>query len=298
MNIFNQKFIPKELFDNIYKFRAIFELKKICNDYCLDFDKLCKFLNDNNAVIAGSCALHCIDNTSYFNDIDIFVNGNTKKDTRIYYKEFLTVFNIDQSLIDIDKQPIYNSLSDEENHSPKYLYIIKYLNKKIDMTILKENPLEILPKIKKFDISSIMFDGITWHLEIDNIHDFIKQKKFNILKLYDTSIDHIYDPWGYNKKDILLELSNNITLGLNFDHISDPFMKQIYYSLSIYYQNEYYIDDKICDMIHLYNEVTNKNVTIMNSSNLTEIYCTYRGWYYVLKYIYKGYYCENIDSFY
>src|SRR5258708_163008 len=96
--------LPIDIANLIYNERALVVLRDICKNYSIDFNKFCHFLVDNNAVLTGSAALHCIDNECEFNDLDIFVFSNNG-DTREYYKKFLHVFTVDQSLVDIDKEP-------------------------------------------------------------------------------------------------------------------------------------------------------------------------------------------------
>jgi len=233
--------VPIEISNIIYLERATLHLKDICQDYEIDFDKFCQYLQENNGRLTGSCALHCIDPECSFSDMDLFVFVEKDKDTIYYYKEFFKVFTIDQSEINVDKTPLDNTdLELDHENQPKYLYTFNYHDKKIDMSLINNNLTTELNEHYFFDISKIYFNGINWNYPFNNIQYFLDNKEINILNPFDTYFDKIYSPWFKPEIDTLGPIINKFILQPT--NIKDNKMQQIYNYLQPYYKKEIYRD--------------------------------------------------------
>lgn len=369
--------IPYELQINIYKFRASYELRKICDKYYISFEKLCDFLIKNKGIIVGSCAIHCIDPSCSFSDIDICIQHEKVRFPPDYYKEFLSIYTIDNSEVKINKNPIDNSVSEKETDADYHLEFLVN-EKKIDMTLMPYDPKIVMCEENIFDISNIIFDGRNWNIPF-NFNDFmkfLKHKEFKIVNPYSNSIDTIYDPCQYETTNELIESANKKNLIQNLDKIINHKMKSLYSDLMKYYikKEDELLFEKLSDMVAIYNKITNQtfipdeciekllrekierlkfckfggfgrgkaieiwdsieedayksyktdklDIKIIeankdneivesfwndpsliliekeNRNKMKEIYKIYRGWYYILKYIFKGYICVNIKDYY
>lgn len=237
--------LPIEISNIIYLERATLHLKDICQDYEIDFDKFCQYLIENNGRLTGSCALACIDPECSFNDMDLFVFVEKDKDIRYYYKEFLKVFTIDQSEVNVGKTPLANpDLELEPDNQPKYLYTFNYHDKKIDMSLIHDNLVTELNEHYFFDISKIYFNGIKWNYPFNNIQYFLDNKEINILNPFDTYFDKIYSPWFDPTIDDTIGPMIN-TFILQRKSIKDNKMQQIYNYLQPYYTKEIYREKEL-----------------------------------------------------
>lgn len=257
--------LPIEISNIIYILRCNIILKDICNKYSIDYNKFCNFLTSNTAVLSGSACLHCLDNQCKFNDLDIFIHyTNTDNDTMKYYKDFLNVFTIDSSIVNIEKNPLSNSLLEvPNNNKPDYFYKFKYLNKIIDMTILLESPKEVLNKYKLFSCSNIWFDGKNWKFPYRNIEYFLQYKQIKIINPFDTYFEDIYDPWQVDTLGEIDKCLEKYILTNETIKYINPKMKYIYEKYSYYYEQYYTIADRIKHradkMIKLYDKLYDNN---------------------------------------
>lgn len=269
--------LPKELCNEIYKYRATYELKDICQDYYLSFNKFCHFLQKYKAVLAGSCAIHCIDLRCGFSDLDIFIKSVDEPYFMQYCDDFLKVFTIKRSLIKRDCCPIKQNSPDEtenmdENDTENKNdlcehYVLSYLDKKIDLTVFSRDPKEILLTHNKFDISSIIFDGKEWNVPFDNISDLLFKRKINLVDPYFDKIDMIYDPWADNAIVTMIRNVNKLSLdsedGIWWNHQMSHVLKE----LGSFYdkKDEFHLNQKLTNMFDLYNKITGSSLIVPNS---------------------------------
>ena len=312
--------LPYELEIEILKYKAVTELKKIIEEqYFLNFDKLKNFLVKYNGLIFGSLAIYCFDLDCPYKDLDICIKFDRTKTHQDCYLEFLEIFTIEKDRVLIIKNPVLNSVND---NTIKYNLKYSYTNQIIDMTLFNENPKNIILDEPFFDISQICFDGITFHFPFGkNYMDILKLKHIKLINPYKHNIDPIYDPYDLNADEII-NIANTKILKLE-NTIKNEKMKEIYDKLVPYYQPKNCVY-KLENIIDINKFITGKNIDvtfgkfvyqkgfdtissgkiiidIMSSSidikQLGEFYRVYRSWFYVLKYIYKGYVIINLDDY-
>lgn len=226
--------LPIEISNIIYSKRAIYRLKDICQIYSLDFDKFCSFLIENNTILAGSCAVACYDTECEFNDMDLFVFTKPNVYPNIHYKKFLNVFAIDQSLVTIDKQPVSNSICEEQEEcQPHYFYKFKYLDKTIDMLIIPESASNVVNNYTFFNLSKIFFDGVKFNIPFKNIEFFLDHRYCMINNPYHTFWDEIYDPWHFGIEQEINKCTTKFIL--QGKDIKNPKMGQVYNEYKKYY---------------------------------------------------------------
>ncbi len=321
---------PKDICNLIYTTRATLRLRDMCEQYELCFEKFCKFLRNNNAVLAGSAAIACFDVDCVYNDLDIFIICTGKQcDFRRYYKEFLHVFTGCSSTehINIDKTPLENSLSEEtkEKSLPEYHYTFNYNGKKIDMSIAYQQALNVIDKYNFFNISKFKFDGNQWITCHYNIELFLTYKYAVLINPYNSYFDIIYDAFHHTTLDTAIECSKKFIFnGTNFNE--NKRMRHIYNIYSFYYTCDE--SNILSNMLMLYNDLEDTNVTADNLEDVEskfqtvsfedgselelevfippndemknligKIFRTYKGVYKTLQYIAKGYVMLNIDKY-
>lgn len=323
--------LPKEISNIIYNERCYLTLQDVCNTYYIDYSKFCNYLIENDAILAGSCALHCLDNQCSFNDMDIFVFINKNADIRQCYKKFLDIFTIDQKFITVDKTPLDNDLCEEPvENKPVYFYKFRYLTKSIDMIILYEPAKQVTDKYAFFNLSKIIFDGITWNIPFKNIEYFLEHRQCVITNPYHVFFDEIYDfcPCvGVNLaiESEIMKCINKFMLP-NFLNNTNDKMNKIYYEYKEYYSEKTNISILLQKMTILYDKLFDNDYNwpdiiekfeykIKPSKSLSELlnnddssnelyleqlrhlYRTYKGVYKILQYISKGYVLANIDEY-
>lgn len=306
---------PIELSNIIYVKRATLHLVKLVEEYYINYDKLCEYLIVHNAVIAGSAAISCFDLLCEVNDIDIFVKCSEDDPHTQCYKDFLNVFDIEPSLITVDKSPICNSLSDIRN--PHYHYKFVYdtprnfsigfgrvhkLN--IDMILIHNDVRSKLSEYKEFNVSTISFDGRSWNTNLRNIEEFIFDRQIKIMNPYDNYFAEVYDFSGETLETVVACIYKFYLIYRPGDVHRILFDKYIEYYK---FPPDDYLQS-IRNMCKLYHDIKGTQITdeyLLNGGDnrkdyidiLKKLFSLYRGTYRILKYITKGYTITNINDF-
>ena len=317
---------PVELTNIIYTKRATLRLIDLLKSYYIDYHKLCEYLIKHRCVITGSAVISCFDVLCKTCDLDIFVNHKEDEDHKLCYKDFLEIFDIEPSLIKIDKSPICNTISgdddlieDRMNANPYYHYKFVYNTPRhidvtflyltpcnIDMTLICDDVKTKLKQYKEFDISNITFDGKSWNIDVD-IENFVLNRQITIVNPYDNYFAEIYDFSGETLQTVVNCINN-----FHLTYEPKTLHQELFDKYVSYYKfppNDYIT--AICDMCKLYHDFGREGVTkeylLENTDNfnnrgayidaLKRSFGLYRGTYRILKYISKGYQILNINDF-
>lgn len=194
--------LPIEIQNIVYYHRTTYNLRAICGDRCINFDKLCSFLLKYGGVLSGSAALACVTQSNKFSDLDIFIKVPDSNCYSWIYKEFFEVLTIGNEKVTVGKSPITN-----RNPDDKFLYRhwINYQTQthspvSIDITLINTDRIntieDLFIKYSDIDISGIMFTGNDWIFppNILNLADFIKNPTCHVINSFENGefFDRLY----------------------------------------------------------------------------------------------------------
>lgn len=305
-----------DIVNKIYLYRANFTLKDICNEYFIDFKKLCLFLKKYNAIIHGSSIMHCFDTIIEYNDIDILVYypKSNQKSNKSYQKmdiwmDFLSIYTIDKEIIKVKRTPIANPLFLKSPNDYHIQFINKHDKKIIDMLFFIEMPCDAINKYLFTSISNSFFDGTHFNIPFsDNIHKFVCNKKIKLIQPYNTLLAHYYDPWYYDTNlyiDNYFDRYHCMQLPTEIEHRYNKklyaFLNPFYKQIKVNQENlikMYQIITKDIYLNSLQDIFTNDFIKKeFNGCKFIQLKAFYEAWHRILKYIKNGYYITNLNDF-
>lgn len=270
---------PVEIHNLILIHRAQQKLREICAARSINYQRLCKFIEDYNGAIFGSATLACFTQTNTYNDIDIMVQ--TTDDMATVYKEFLNVFDLDQSMIGIEKSP----LCDPHNANQCLIYSLRYFyplemhekptdkTMSVDMSIIDFSVYQSLEAVfdqcTDVDCAKLYFDKHGWNIPFgNNIFQFLENR---LCTLTDPFIrggyfDKIYDPYNscvseeFNDENEYATSDNKLISTINKIYTIDTT------HLPIEHQNVYHcvLPSNIKNMLLLAKKITDRSITDFN----------------------------------
>lgn len=304
---------PIEIIDIIYKYRAKYVLEDILKEqYGIKYINMCNFLIKHNAIIAGSLTYQCLDKQVEANDLDIYISNEEdceKQKKRIF--EFPSYRRKSELLFDdiIEyehytgrKYPMQNPLNPHEmNIGINYLVNYKLLNgKSIDLVYINGNVKDFLNKRPFSTISLLYFDGLSFHIPINDIDKLLTTKKIKLINPFDIErFKFYYGCCGYNIERLPCHVFKRLPEYINIKNKS-KICNHLYITLQNIFPNEYNID--YIDDIDIINDDDDVDIDIDNMHiTKNEVYKLICGYKLIsgdenLKDLNKYYSFENYDD--
>jgi hypothetical protein len=172
---------------------------KLSNKFHINYDRMCHYLKNNNAIISGSFVISCLMDDEQYGDLDIYIKVRPDYNNMVRSTNELTIFN---KVFEDDyipgtyiKRPCIFPTTLKNEMTIEYYRKLSMHDTSIDLVTTPIDPKTFIDKQSNFNFLKGWFDGDSFKFPFKP-HKWIEKQSGKILNIGSMQFETYYTPDG------------------------------------------------------------------------------------------------------
>lgn len=279
--------------------------RQLKSKFHIDYDQMCKYLQENNAILSGYFLIACLFDSVLYDDLDVYLGSNSHHNenpittfNRVFRDDFIPGIAFKTTLISSGtyrKTPVlldtrtltkfFPGTKNPHEQTIEYLRTLRTSDMSIDLVTVPGDPQNFIQKQTNMDFLKCWFDGKIITYPFDLYRWFFFERSGRLLQIGSIEFERYYDPWASTKCDT------------SFDDGTHPISDELYEKIDALVEKIPYnrlLPPKMLPQQYMKHA---RSCFIGSEQNVTD-YRLLKTIYRCIKYMHRGINVTNLDKFF